>query len=260
MLKNHVENCPVKPIVLSSRVELEMRDENIKKLESENLELKNTINILKNTIENQKIVIAKYEIHINDLTGKIGMKQVTKMNFIQNYFAGIKPLDLSKERVDNIIDKLTIDDTCDKARGICRFLRENLLQDVYKRLVYICTDPSRRMFRYKDLDDEIRRDKRCENLFDKIFEPLVSKIDTLYRVKTRGKSYDEIIVGQGLYFTDKNGTFRTDLISCLSSSTLPKKMICKINDIVTETAQSDSDEDSDDGYFTIDEISKMSGE
>lgn len=254
MLKNHSVKCSAKPVYERLKSELIKKDEIIRNLKQENARQKELEKINKHEILECKKQLKKYEIHINDLTKKVGTKNITKVNFIQNYFADVKPLDLSKNRVCGVFDKLKVEDTLNKASGIDNFLQKNLLTDEYQRFQYICTDSARRMFRFKDFNQEIRRDKRCINLFNKIFEPLVDKIRELYAPKS-SDAYDEISVARGLYFTDPNGTFKTDLISCLSSSTIPKKMISKNSDNNTALDLEDSDF-SENEYYTIEELDK----
>lgn len=284
MLKNHLVNCATKPVAVKLKSVLDNRDEIIRKLEGEKFRLKNLIKIQKitidnhqNTIETQKNLLEKYEHHINDLTSKVvprGTGINTKLTEVKAHLEKVHSIDFSPDKILQVVKNLTFKDTCDRAAGIARFIRKNFLEDDQGNLLYICSSVSRRIFRYKNNSGNIITDPRCTALFDIIFEPLVNGIRVIYNgLLTSEKMCEEmsenLIKNQDYFVSSTN--FRPELIGCICGNTILKTNSSKnqakiwkdniqIESSISDPILSDNSDDSDDGYFAIDEISKMTCE
>ena len=69
------------------------------------------------------------------------------------------------EHIKNLIDNyLTINHIIDGQKGIANFVKEKMLIDENGIPKYICTDPSRNIFKYKDTNGEIKKDVEAKKL------------------------------------------------------------------------------------------------
>ena len=69
------------------------------------------------------------------------------------------------EHIKNLIDNyLTINHIVDGQKGIANFVKETMLIDDNGIPKYICTDPSRNIFKYKDINGEIKKDVEAKKL------------------------------------------------------------------------------------------------
>ena len=55
-------------------------------------------------------------------------------------------------------------------KGIARFIKDKFLKDDNGNLLYICTDPSRQIFKYKDSTGEVKKDVEAKKLTNYILE------------------------------------------------------------------------------------------
>ena len=77
----------------------------------------------------------------------------TQNNNTQNNLMMLSPLNLNKEAfAETIRDSFTKDYFLQGQKGVARFAVEKLLRDSDGKLKYVCTDPSRQVYRFKTLD------------------------------------------------------------------------------------------------------------
>lgn len=83
----------------------------------------------------------------------------------------ISSFNLNKDKVKNMLD-LKFDENCilQGQKGVAHFAVNNLLKDDNGNLTYICTDPSRRIFKYKDNFGEIQKDIKAQKLTNMLLE------------------------------------------------------------------------------------------
>ena len=126
-----------------------LKDENIE-LNKDNYSLKNTNEIFKKD-HDCVLEIAKQPKNIT-----------TNMNKILN----IAPLNLSDtENIKSLIDSnYNIDYIFSGQKGFAKFAVDHLLKDDEGNLKYVCTDPSRQIFKYKDISGEVRKDIEAKKL------------------------------------------------------------------------------------------------
>ena len=60
-------------------------------------------------------------------------------------------------------------------KGLARFVKDKLLKDDNGNLLYICTDPSRQIFKYKDVKGEIKKDVEAKKLTEYIVDGGIKK-------------------------------------------------------------------------------------
>ena len=69
------------------------------------------------------------------------------------------------DHIKNLIDNyLSINHLVDGQKGIANFVKETMLLDDNGIPKYICTDPSRHIFKYKDTNGEIKKDVEAKKL------------------------------------------------------------------------------------------------
>jgi hypothetical protein len=71
---------------------------------------------------------------------------------------------------DTIESKLNINHVVNGQKGLAKFVKDNLLTDENGKLTYLCSDPSRHIFRYKDETGEIKKDVEAKKLTNYIIE------------------------------------------------------------------------------------------
>ena len=77
-------------------------------------------------------------------------------------------------------------------KGIARFIKDKFLKDDNGNLLYICTDPSRQIFKYKDSSGEIKKDVEAKKLTEYIVDGGIKKktVDVANEWYTSDKGID----------------------------------------------------------------------
>ena len=182
-LINHLDICDKKKDILIKEKEIELLKKEKDCIEKVNIKLNTKIEQLEKQEINYKEQLEKqennYKEQIKDLQNKlerIGIKAIerpTTMNNITNNtltiasFMDFNDLDKAKNMIKNNLD---INHIVDGQKGLARFVKDNLLTDNEGKLTYICTDPSRHIFKYKDSTGEIKKDVEAKKLTNYILE------------------------------------------------------------------------------------------
>ena len=81
------------------------------------------------------------------------------------------PVDLSQPTVQHAIQNGFSDEYLVQGqKGVARFAVDNMLKDKDGKLIYICTDPSRQIFQYKNDQGKIEKDVRATRLTQALLE------------------------------------------------------------------------------------------
>jgi len=148
--------------------------ENCMKLENENKiyieKLKNKDEQLKDKDEQ----IKDKDKHIKELEDKLanialaGVTKSTTTNNISNNnkILNISALDINDiDKIKSILDdKFDHNYIIDGQKGVAQFLVDHYLKDDEGKLKYVCTDPSRQIFKYKDDLGDIQKDVKAKKL------------------------------------------------------------------------------------------------
>ena len=110
--------------------------------------------------------------HIKYLEDKLasialaGINKTTTVNNINNKILNISPLDLNDcEKIKTILDtKFDHNYIIEGQKGVAQFVVEHYLKDDEGKLKYVCTDPSRQIFKYKDDLGDIQKDVKAKKL------------------------------------------------------------------------------------------------
>ena len=169
-LENHKNICDKK-----KDKELERKDKELERKDKELKELKENNIKIETQNENYKEQLKKQEEQIKDLQDKLeklankAIDRPTTTNNTLNIasFMDFNDIDKAKNMIEN---KLDINHVIDGQKGLARFVKDMFLTDDDGKLLYLCTDPSRRIFKYKDSTGEIKKDIEAKKLTDYILK------------------------------------------------------------------------------------------
>jgi len=157
--ENHQNNCVV---FLKSK---------IKELEDENKDIiyyQNKIEFCEKQLIEKDNKIKDLQDQIVSITKTaISKPTTTNNNNINNKIMNMSVLNLDGENIKSIINnKYNLDVISDGQKGIAKFATNFLLKDSDGNLNYVCTDPSRKIFKYKNHDGEVEKDINAQKLTD----------------------------------------------------------------------------------------------
>ena len=153
--ENHQNNCIV---FLKSKIK-ELNDEN-----KDIIYYQNETEFYKKQLVEKDNQIKHLQDQIVSITNTAVSKPTTTTN-INNKILNMSVLNLDNENVKSIInDKYNLDVISEGQKGIAKFAANFLLKDSDGNLNYVCTDPSRKIFKYKNNDGELEKDINAQKL------------------------------------------------------------------------------------------------
>jgi len=167
-LNNHVESC-------------EKDFKNILKYETRIKELEKQLQIQKESYieqieiyKNQNLILQQT---IERLSTKAIEKPTTTNNTINNNLNITTTIDFDDiDKIKYIIEEdFNINYAVDGQKGIANFLADKFLKDENGNLIYICTDPSRYVFKYRDSSGEFKKDLEAKKLTNYIIQGGIKK-------------------------------------------------------------------------------------
>ena len=134
--------------------EIEEKNKELDKKDKEILKLKNYIIKL----ETENSIFTKD----NELIKELAKKPQQVNNKIMN----ISSINFDEKHIKNMIDTLFDHNyVIEGQKGVAKFAMDNLLKDEENNINYVCTDPSRQTFKYKDeKTGELKRDMKANKL------------------------------------------------------------------------------------------------
>ena len=169
--EGHMDICvsKLKKIIDNKDKIIENKDkELIQVIENKDAELKvanDRINELELKLKTQRLEIENelYKQDRDTITELAKQPKIT--NNTQNKIIVATPLDLSSNRLSSIIDSnLSEEHLTMGQKGIAQFAYNNFLKDDEGKLKYVCTDPSRQIFQYKNKEGDMEKDVRASKL------------------------------------------------------------------------------------------------
>lgn len=101
-------------------------------------------------------------------------------NTTQNNLLMLTPFELNRERFSNMIkESFTKDYMIEGQKGVAKFAVDKLLRDENGKLQYVCTDPSRQIYKFKTVEGEMERDVKARKLTKSIVEELKKKAQNI---------------------------------------------------------------------------------
>ena len=171
VIKRHVDKCKIKSEKDNEDIDSNTNKEYldiIKELEIENKNLKEDVKELTdklNELKGELNVYKKEHECLIDIAKqpKTTSSYITNNNKILNITSTMDFND--KNKIKEIIENnYNMDYMLDGQKGFAKFAVENLLKDEDGNLKYVCTDPSRQIFKYKDTLGDIQRDVEAKKL------------------------------------------------------------------------------------------------
>jgi hypothetical protein len=154
---------------LNELKEKELKEKVIIEIMVENKNYKEHIRIQEEHIKMQGQQIKELQQTIE----RMGLKAIERPTTTNNNTLNITSfMDFDNmDKIKNVIeDKLDINYVVDGQKGLAHFVKDNLLTDDAGKLIYICTDPSRQIFKYKDSTGEVKKDVEAKKLTNYILE------------------------------------------------------------------------------------------
>lgn len=163
----------------------EIQKENEKNLEDVKKKYEKNLQDMKKENEKnlEEIKLLKKELEIKDEFYKDDHKTIRKLaaqpkttnNNTNNIVGNLNLSDTN--RIKNILEKeFTPNDIMDGQKGLANFAFQNILKDEEGNLVYACVDPSRKMFKFKDMDGKVIKDVNTQKLTDAFIMSDISQI------------------------------------------------------------------------------------
>ena len=116
-------------------------------------------------LETKNDMLEKHMDRSTSTVEEIAKQPRNQTNNTQNKIIITTPLDLSKESILSAIENSFNDNYLVQGqKGIARFAYDTILKDEQGELKYICTDPSRQIFQYKNSEGEIKKDVKATKL------------------------------------------------------------------------------------------------
>jgi len=167
-LERHMESCLLKYQHIIDSVEekfknsLENTKESLNKSYSENQKLKERIIEL----ETENRMLREQSDRSTTTVEEIAKQpRVNTTNNNHNKIMINTPVNLSQQAIQEAIEQGFSDEYLIQGqKGVARFAVDNILKDEQGRLMYICTDPSRQIFQFKNKDGTIQKDVRATKL------------------------------------------------------------------------------------------------
>jgi len=155
-------------------------------------------------------------------------EQPKTQNINNTKILNISSLQLDKDKIKQVLDdKFDTNYICDGQKGLANFTLNNLLKDDKGQLTYVCTDPSRQIFKYKDSLGDIQKDVKAKKLTNMLVESGIK--DTVNRVSIDSWTNDD-----GSQDTEK---FMTLAPSSSEITTLNKDNSVFVNELSTLAIQ-----------------------
>ena len=169
----------------------------IKELEEENKMSEDNVIYFQNESNNQKEQIKQLQEdkdkQIKELQEQVKQLQdqiisVTKIavmkntnttnnNTINNKIMNMPVLNLDDKNIQNLLEsKYNLDIISEGQKGVARFALNNILKDENGNLAYMCTDLSRKIFKYKNELGEIEKDVNAQKLTNMLTDNKLSEI------------------------------------------------------------------------------------
>jgi|UniRef100_A0A6C0J1C6 hypothetical protein len=168
-LSRHYKSCieKYKKLLSLSETKLEEKDKHILNLEQKNRDLEEQLKIVRLEVENEmyKERTEKLESTVEEMA-----KQPKHITNNQNKIIIAAPLDLSRDSITEALQNFSDNHLIQGQKGVAKFAYDNMLKDKDGKLIYICTDPSRQIFQYKNDQGKIEKDVRATRLTQALLE------------------------------------------------------------------------------------------
>ena len=165
-LNIHYKNCKK----LEQKSIIGEKDKKIIKLEINLQNVEKQKEDYKEQLEKKDLQIKELQDKLERIANKAIEKPTTTNNLNTLNIASMIDFNNVDKVKDLIENKLNINHVVDGQKGLANFVKDNLLTDDTGKLLYVCTDPSRHIFKYKDSSGEVKKDVEAKKLTNYILE------------------------------------------------------------------------------------------
>ena len=161
--------------------ENKMSEDNVQYFQNECNQLKQQIIEKDFQIKEQKEQITTLQEQIISITKTAVMKSTTtNNNTINNRILNMTSLNFNdSSTIQSILeDKYSIDVISEGQKGVARFAYNYILKDINGNLTYLCTDSSRKIFKFKNVTGELEKDINAQKLTNLLTENGILKATT----------------------------------------------------------------------------------
>jgi len=145
---------------------LELKDKELCEAYNRIQELENQIKTVRLEVENE--MIKERNDRLESTVEEIAKQPKNQIN---NKILITTALNLSTEKISSVINGTFSHEHLSMGqKGVARFAYDNMLKDDEGKLKYICTDPSRQIFQYKNEEGKIQKDVRAAKLTKALFD------------------------------------------------------------------------------------------
>ena len=233
-LQKHKNNC-----IKSYEDKIKLYEDKIKSYEDKMISYEDKIKSYENKIVILEKNVIQKDLVISNLEGKMSIyqnnqeaiidiakqpkstKNTNNTNKILNINSAIDFDDI--EKVKNIIENYNIDYIIDGQKGFAKFAVDNLLKDENGNLKYVCTDPSRQIFKYKNNEGLLKKDVEAKKLTNYLVDGGISQkateISNQWIINEDGKvdkqKFETILQKNDeiMEFTNNNSIFKKELVA-----------------------------------------------
>ena len=187
---------------------------------------------------------AQYRKKIKELESKLNKNNYTKEENSQSETdEGI--LNLSESRIEELIDKYyTYELFLQGQKGVISFIYSYIVRDDtdQSKILYKCIDQSKKIFGFHD-DEGFHKDVRCKTMLDAVYDPLIKKVNKIYRTsinkiyeEEKNNNQDDIdeydsdieeVIATELHFNNENISSIDDRVNDMVNRFLEIKKCCK---------------------------------
>ena len=174
-LKKHLQTCKNKKI--KEDEEKKLKEVEIENQRCENIFLKQENENLKKEISSLRDEILKLQsvnnVYLQDreIVHKLALQPKTSTSTSNNNKIKVNNFFDNPERIKQMVDeKLTKNYICDGQKGVAQFAYNNLLKDENGNMNYICSDPSRHIFKFQNSEGNIEKDLKANKLTNMLID------------------------------------------------------------------------------------------
>ena len=201
-LTNHQKTCKSKQTKkIYDEIIIKMKEEiiNLKNIHNEELQtLKQKLEISEK--DNERLLSdnmnleRKLELHEEKLYTLASRPTISNINTTNNTRIDnlLISVDFKESTIkDNVDSNFTLEHLNDGLRGVAKFTKDYIVKSEDGKQKYICSDPSRGIFKYKDENGVVQKDVKATKLKNAIKDPIITKSKSLF-IEENSRLFDGI--------------------------------------------------------------------
>lgn len=198
LYRHSLENAELRSLMLEQQHQYQLR---IVKLEAENEMMRNEVSKTRDQVTN----LAKEAINRPTTTNNQQNNNLKITNYLtdhQSYLSQTQP-----HRVRDMLDQHLETYFMDGQSGLARFLVEHIIKMNDGKLILVCTDTSRKRFRFVNADGKMVEDMKAKMLCTKLSVPVREMCNEVFdRIINKLKSDKKVKISNG------SGAFEIDFL------------------------------------------------